>query len=105
MVKLPHTRLSESDNFEMLRSSLNETFDFVGIKLPVQSVTDLSAEEYKQFAFESTLHDYCVPVSVCWTSHGDLLVGCAGGQLLKVTTCCCRVFLWFIQMFCTYKLL
>ena len=27
-----------------------------------------------------------VPVSQCWTPAGDLLIGCDGGQLLKVRT-------------------
>ncbi len=84
-MKLPRAKQLENDCFEMLRCSLDETFGFLDTKLPLYSVAGMNADEYEQFVVDNTMHDYCVPVSLCWTCHGDMLVGCAAGQLLKVS--------------------
>ena len=80
-VKLPLSKRKEEDFFDKMKNSVMLS---TNIKMPLYAVAKLSNEEYTNFEFTETCSAYCEPSSLCWTTHGDLLVGCFGGQLLQV---------------------
>ena len=54
------------------------------IDLPRSSMAGVKGQEAERFEEYEDAKFRVVPVSHCWTPSGDILVGCAGGQLLKV---------------------
>ena len=56
-----------------------------GLVLPPSAVSGLTGEELRKFEEYSDEVERVVPVSMCWTPHDELLVGCAGAQMLKVS--------------------
>ena len=56
-----------------------------GLVLPASAVSGLTGEELRKFEEYRDDVERVVPVSMCWTPHDELLVGCAGAQMLKVS--------------------
>ena len=54
------------------------------VELPRSSMAGVKGQEAERFEEYEDDKVRVVPVSHCWTPSGDILVGCAGGQLLKV---------------------
>ena len=54
------------------------------VDLPQHSIAGVTGEQVERFAEYQDSIERVVPVSHCWTPKGDLVVGCKGGQLLKV---------------------
>ena len=57
----------------------------VTVDLPKSSMAGVSGVDADRFAEYQDDEVRVVPVSHCWTPAGDVLVGCAGGQLLRVS--------------------
>lgn len=57
----------------------------VNIQLPLSAIAGVTGDDVVKFEDYQDEKERLVPVNLCWTTSGDLIVGCAGGQLLRVT--------------------
>jgi hypothetical protein len=53
--------------------------------VPIESIAGVEGEDAERFDDYQDERPRIVPVTHCWTPAGDVLVGCKGGQLLKVS--------------------
>jgi len=60
----------------------------VSVKLPQTSVAGVSGEEARKFEEYQDDTIRAAPVAHAWMPSGDVLIGCSGGQLLKVRLLC-----------------
>lgn len=56
----------------------------VSVKLPETSVAGVKGEQAEKFEVYKDGKTRVRPVAHCWLPSGDILIGCKGGQLLKV---------------------
>ena len=56
----------------------------VSVKLPMSSVAGVKGDEAEKFQEYQDMSTRVKPKSHCWLPSGDVLIGCSGGQLLKV---------------------
>ena len=54
------------------------------VQLPQSATAGVTGDEAESFARYQDHRPRCIPMSHCWLPSGDFLIGCAGGQLLKV---------------------
>ena len=57
----------------------------VSVKLPMSSVAGVKGDEAEKFQEYQDMSTRVKPKSHCWLPSGDVLIGCSGGQLLKVS--------------------
>ena len=56
----------------------------VTVDLPRTAVAGVKGQEADNFLEYEDKRERAQPLAHCWTPTGDILVGCSGGQLLKV---------------------
>ncbi len=84
-VKIPicEGQIDEDDERELMtRASTRMTR--VTLHLPQTSVAGVKGAEAELFDEYQDKRSKVIPKSHVWTPTGDLLVGCAGGQILRV---------------------
>jgi hypothetical protein len=54
------------------------------LQLPLSAIAGVQGDEAEEFEEYKDGQAKVVPLSTCWLPSGDILVGCRGGQLLKV---------------------
>ena len=52
--------------------------------VPHEAVAGLKRRHFEHFAAYEDMTQHATPVAHCWTPAGEVYVGCAAGQLLKV---------------------
>ena len=69
------------------------------VTVPMESIAGVQGEDAERFEDYQDERPRIVPVTHCWTPAGDVLVGCKGGQLLRVCLFTCPDFLQHTLIF------
>ncbi len=76
----------EDDDDERLPTRASTHMTRVTAPLPKSSIAGVKGDEAEAFDEYQDLRERAKPMGHVWTPTGDMLVGCAGGQLIKVST-------------------
>jgi len=79
-VKLPAEGICKSE--PVSRSSSRRSR--VNIQLPLSAIAGVTGDDFVKFEDYQDEKEHIVPVNLCWTTSGDLIVSSARGQLLRV---------------------
>ena len=86
-LKLPSINSSGNHNRQKpLSLTLGQPTDH-SLDLQVHSMAKLDEETFEKFCDAEDTGDQCIPTCVSWMPGGDFLIGCQGGQIVKVIIC------------------
>ncbi len=83
-LKLPSIKSAEDENKDKLLSLTLGRPDGRTLELSPSSVAKLDTDTFDKFTDSENVGERYTPTCVCWMAGGDLLVGCQGGQIVKV---------------------
>lgn len=86
-VRLPPTDgvIGEQDDGRNIPTRASTRMSKVTINLPKSSIAAVKGDEAEKFEEYQDEKERVVPLSHAWCPTGDIIIGCAGGQLMQVS--------------------